>query len=292
MNKSQGVIPMGNEGRYDEVSLIDLVAFVKRNGFTLISGAILGGILGLIIAFSIAPQWEATALLRVGQLGSTGSTGSTGSAIEPSLQVVDRIKNKSFQNDVLKNLGLSTREDDGAANGFRGALKVKLEKSDLIALSIRGSSQSEAKNNLSAVIAEVKKIHSQMLRPSIKRLEQELAAIEQTLKKTNAESERLVKSLDGRTDTLSDKSFSQAALLSNILLVRESELNNARDRKQNLEEALSPERTFSTKEIGRVEVTEKPVYPKKSIFAILGTFIGLLLTLLWVLLKSRINDDR
>lgn len=286
MNKSQGVIPMGNEGRYDEVSLIDLVAFVKRNGFTLISGAILGGILGLIIAFSIAPQWEATALLRVGQLGSTGS------AIEPSLQVVDRIKNKSFQNDVLKNLGLSTREDDGAANGFRGALKVKLEKSDLIALSIRGSSQSEAKNNLSAVIAEVKKIHSQMLRPSIKRLEQELAAIEQTLKKTNAESERLVKSLDGRTDTLSDKSFSQAALLSNILLVRESELNNARDRKQNLEEALSPERTFSTKEIGRVEVTEKPVYPKKSIFAILGTFIGLLLTLLWVFLKSRINDDR
>ena len=102
MNKSQCVIPMGNEDRFDdEVSLIDLVAFVKRNVLTLISGAILGGILGLVIAFSIAPQWEATALLRVGQLGSTGS------AIEPSLQVVDRIKNKSFQNDVLKNLGLS-----------------------------------------------------------------------------------------------------------------------------------------------------------------------------------------
>lgn len=267
----------------DELSLIDLVAFVKRNGLILISGAILGGILGLIIAFSIAPQWEATALLRVGQLGSTGTTGS---AIEPSLQVVDRIINKSFQNDVLKNLGLSTREDDGAANGFRGALKVKLEKSDLIALSIRGSSQSEAKNNLSAVIAEVKKIHSQMLRPSIKRLEQELAAIEQTLMKANAESERLVKSLDGRTDTLSDKSFSQAALLSNILLVRESELNNARDRKQILEEALSPERTFSTKEIGRVEVSENPVYPKNFLFGLSGSFFGFILGVFWCMLKS------
>ena len=160
MNKSQCVIPMGNEDRFDdEVSLIDLVAFVKRNVLTLISGAILGGILGLVIAFSIAPQWEATALLRVGQLGSTGS------AIEPSLQVVDRIKNKSFQNDVLKNLGLSSPEDDDTANSFRDSLKVKLEKSDFIALSIRGSSQSEAKKNLDAVIAEVKQIHSQMLTP-------------------------------------------------------------------------------------------------------------------------------
>ncbi|MEI2614120.1 MAG: hypothetical protein V9G21_03515 [Methylotenera sp.] len=170
---------------------------------------------------------------------------------------------------------------------FVAALKVKLEKSDLIALSIRGSSQSEAKNNLSAIITEVKQIHTQMLSPSIKRLEQELAAIEQTLMKANAESERLVKSLDGRTDTLSDKSFSQAALLSNILLVRESELNNARDRKRNLEEALSPERTFSTKEIGRVEVTEKPVYPQKIYFwSILGTFIGLILADSWCMLRS------
>ena len=206
--------------------------------------------------------------------------------------MVDRIINKSFQNDVLKNLGLSSPEDDDTANSFRDSLKVKLEKSDFIALSIRGSSQSEAKKNLDAVIAEVKQIHSQMLTPSTKRLEQELAAIEQTLKKANAESERLVKSLDGRSDSLSDKSFSQAALLSNILLVRESELNNARDRKQNLEEELSPERTFSTKEIGKVEVTEKPVFPNKSIFAIFGTFTGLLLSLMWVFLKSRINDDR
>jgi len=275
----------------DDLTMEDVIKFLKFNFRFFLIGAISGSILGLVIAFSIAPQWEATALLRVGQLGSTGSTGSTGIAVEPSLQVVDRIKNRSFQNDVLKSLGLSISEDDRAAKSFRGSLKVKLEKSDLIALSIRGNSQSEAKKNLSAIITEVKKIHTQMLSPSIKRLEQELAAIEQTLMKANAESEWLVKSLDGRTDTLSDKSFSQAALLSNILLVRESELNNARDLKRNLEEALSPERTFSTQEIGRVEVTEKPVFPKKSIFAILGTFIGLLLTLLWVFLKSRINDD-
>ena len=282
----------------DDLTMEDVIKFLKFNFRFFLIGAISGSILGLVIAFSIAPQWEATALLRVGQLGSEGSTGGTGGtggtgiAVEPSLQVVDRIKNRSFQNDVLKSLGLSISEDDRAAKSFRGSLKVKLEKSDLIALSIRGNSQSEAKKNLSAIITEVKQIHTQMLSPSIKRLEQELAAIEQTLMKANAESERLVKSLDGRTDTLSDKSFSQAALLSNILLVRESELNNARDRKRNLEEALSPERTFSTQEIGRVEVTEKPVFPKKSIFAILGTFIGLLLTLLWVFLKSRINDDR
>ena len=59
-----------------------------------------------------------------------------------------------------------------------------------------------------------------------------------------------MKSLDGRTDSLNEKSFSQAALLSNILLAREAELKNSRDRKRVLEEQLSPERTFSTMELG------------------------------------------
>lgn len=63
-------------------------------------------------------------MVRVGQLGN----------VEPPLQIVDRIKSKSFQNDVLKRLELV--DDD--AKLFRKTLKVKLEKSELISLALRG----------------------------------------------------------------------------------------------------------------------------------------------------------
>ena len=98
--------------------------------------------------------------------------------------------------------------------------------------------------------------------------------------------------LNGTKESLSEITFSQAALLSSVLLVCEAELKNSRERKNELEAQLSPEFTFATKEIGRVVVSEKPVFPKKSTFVILGTFIGLLLTLLWVFLKLNVNNNR
>lgn len=288
MNKSQRELSLDNIARYDdEVSLIDLVAFVKRNLFILISGAILGCILGLGVAYAVAPQWEATALLRVGQFGNAGNAGN---AIEPTLQVVDRIKNRSFQNDVLKNLGPSTSENDKLAKKFRDTLKVKLEKSDLVNLAIRGSTPETAKQNMSAIINEIASIHNKMLEPTVHRWQQELASIQLELDQANAKQERLEKSLNGQTGSLNDKNFSQAALLSSILLAREVEFKSLRDRKRMLEEQLSPARTFSTKVIGRVEVSEDPAYPKKPLFAALGLFFGLLIALFWSVLQSSIRN--
>lgn len=289
MNKSEDVVMKVTENQFnDELSLIDIVALVKRNFYTLLAGILFGGIVGLVIAFAIPAQWQATALLRVGQLGSTGSTGS---AVEPSLQVVDRIKNRSFQNDVLKSLGLSSSEDDRAANNIRDTIKVKLEKSDLINLAVRGPSPELAKQYMNAIVNEVITIHTKISEPTINRWQQELSSIQQELNQAKLETERLVKSLNGRTDSLSEKNFSQAALLSNILIAREVELKNSHDRKRVLEEQLSPARTFPTKEIGRIEVLDKPIYPKKSLFGLSGSFFGFILGVLWCMLKSRRSNE-
>ncbi len=284
MNKSEdGVLKVSESLLDDELSLQDLLVFVQRNFYTLLTGLFFGGILGLVIAFSIPAQWEATALLRIGQLGNAGNAGN---AIEPTLQVVDRIKNRSFQNDVLKNLGLSTSENDKLAKNFRDTLKVKLEKSDLVNLAIRGFSPETAKQNMNAIINEIESIHNKMLDPTVHRWQQELGSIQLELDQANAKQERLEKSLNVQTGSLNEKNFSQAALLSNILLAREAAFKNLRDRKRMLEEQLSPARTFSTKIIGRVEISEKPVYPKKSLFGLSGSFFGLILSLLLCTFKS------
>ena len=285
MSKSENAALATREDQYDDdqLSLLDLVAFIRRNLGILLGGALIGGVLGLAIAFILPAEWEASALVRIGQLGNAGDPGKT---IEPSLQVVDRIKNKSFQNDVLKVLGVAIDDNDAKAKVFRDTLKVKLEKSELISLTLRGMSPDEAKQNMNAVVNELKNIHLRMLVPTVSRWHQELASIELELKEANTDAERLAKSLAGQSDALNNKNFSQAALLSNILIAREGELRGFRDRKLMLEERRSPERTFATDVLGRVEVSIKPVFPIKTLFAVAGLVIGLFLGLLLSILRS------
>ena len=272
---------MNNHISDDELTIIDVFKFLRVNFRFFSIGAILGCVIGLGVAYAVTPQWEATALLRIEQLGNAGNAGN---AIEPTLQVVDRIKNRSFQNDVLKKLGLSTSENDKLAKYFINTLKVKLEKSDLVNLAIRGSSPENAKRNMSAIINEIESIHNKMLEPTVHRWQQELASIQSELDQANARQERLEKSLNRQAGSFNDKNFSQAALLSNILLTREAEFKSLRDRKRILEEQLSPARTFSTKVIGRVEVSEDSVFPSKPVFSLVGLLLGLLFSVLWKVL--------
>lgn len=284
MNKSENAELVTREDQGGvELSLHDLVAFIRRNLGTLLGGALIGGVLGLAMAFIQPLQWEASTLIQVGQLGNAGGVGN---AIEPPLRVVDRIKNRSFQNDVLRNLGLMTDEDDSTAKVFRDTLKVKLEKSELLNLTLRGMSPDEAKLHMSAVVNELKKIHARISVPTISRWHQELASIERELKQANTEAEGLAKSLDSQSNLINDKNFSQVALLSNILIMREVELREFHDQKRMLEERLSPERTFDTNVLGRIEISTKPVFPKKSLYILAGLVTGLLLGALLLILRS------
>jgi len=281
-SKNAGLVNDGDQ-LDDELGLVNFAAFIRVNLRTLLFAAFIGGVLGLAVTFILPAQWEASTLIRIGQLGNAGAVGN---AIEPSLQTVDRVKGKSFQNDVLRNLGLMTGEDDSNANVFRDTLKVKLEKSELLNLTLRGMSPDEAKLHMDAVVNELKKIHTRISVPTISRWHQELASIERELKQANTEAERLAKSLDGRSDSFNDRNFSQAALLSNILIARQGELRAFRDRKLELEERLSPERTYATDVLGRIEISTKPVFPKKSLFTLAGLFTGLFFGVLLSILRS------
>ncbi len=289
MKKAGAEVLVISESELDnELGLLDLVAFARRNYHALLGGALLGAVLGLGIGLLLPAEWEASALVRVGQLGNAGGAGNS---IEPIAQVVDRIKNKSFQNLVMKKIGLSQDEEDDKNKLFRNTLKVKLEKSDLISINIRSLSADSAKFHLSTVVDELKSIHTRMLAPTINRWHQELTTIESELKGASADLQRLTKSLDGRPESLNPSSFAQAALVSNIMIAREEELRGFRNRKLILEEMLSPERTFVTSVIGQIEVSNKAVYPKKLLFVLAGLLLGLLLGALIAITKSNVTKN-
>jgi capsular polysaccharide biosynthesis protein len=267
----------------DELSIFDVIMFIRRNFYVLLSSALLGACLGFVLTFVLPAEWEASGLIRIGQLGRAGSAGAS---IEPALQVADRLKSKSFQNEVLKELKISTEDDNDQAENFRDQFKVKLEKSDLINLSIRAGSRDEARRNLKVVAEELKFIHLKISAPTVDRWRDELNTINNELNKADVEAKRLNKSLAAQLNSLNALSFSQTSLLSSILITREAELRTFRDTKNELEEQLSPERTFPTGILGNIEVSRKPVFPKKSIFVSAGFFLGLLLAFAYVVVKN------
>ena len=289
MKKAGSEALVSREDEFDsQLSLLDLVAFTRRNYRVILGGAFIGAVLGLGIALLLPAEWEASALVRVGQSGNTDKTLNSIEPvlIEPALQVVDRIKNISFQKEVMKKIGLPQDENDDNNKLFRNTLKVKLEKSDLISINIRSLSADNAKLHLSAVVDELKSIHTKMLAPTTNRWHQELSTIQLELKRSSIDLERLTKSLDSRSESLNPSSFAQAALVSNIMIAREEELRDFRDRKLILEEMLSPERTFVTSVIGQIEVSNKAVFPKKSLFVLAGLLLGLLLGALIVMTNN------
>jgi uncharacterized protein involved in exopolysaccharide biosynthesis len=262
----------------DEFAITDAIKFINLNFRILLTGALLGGLLGLVISVILPARWEATTLIQVGQLANNGN-GSV--AIESPLQALDRIKSKSFQNDVLVHLGIPISEKDKETERFHSLLKVKLEKSNLIRVSIQAHSQQQAGKLLDGLIDELKKIHLKTSTTSINRWIKELQQIRHELETANAESMRLEKLLHSHEISLNDISFSRATLLSNILLLRENEVKNLRNRESELQDYLSPVRTYETNQVGRTEISEDSVFPNKSIFCFVGLLIGLFFSALW-----------
>lgn len=282
MYKTENEVLTSPESLIDkELSLLDLVGFVQKNFIILIGGLLLGLFASLVTAFLLPSEWEATALVRVGQF----KNGDNLISIEPSLQVVDRIKSASFQQDVLKSLSLNSKENNTIDDKLQN-LKVKLEKSELINISLRDLTKDEAKNNLSVVINELVKIHKKKFEPVIKRWNQELISTELAMQNSIAESNQLNKTLERLGS--SEKTFSENAFNSSTLLVREKEMQYYRQRRTVLEELLSPERTFPTEILGNIIVSKEPVSPKKMLFATAGAILGLILAFFFIIFREQL----
>ena len=178
-----------NSQEYDEqndFNLMDATNFMRRSAKYLIFGMLLGVIVALIIAVLLPKQYEAKALIKIGQIGNIDTKVMP---IEPVLQVVDRIRSQSFRDTVLVVLGVFIEHDDDTlVKKFEGNLKVKLEKSEIISLSLKALTRAEALVRMQEVVKHINITHNSMLLPTVSRLKLELDSINNELKLADIES--------------------------------------------------------------------------------------------------------
>ena len=178
-----------NSQEYDEqndFNLMDATNFMRRSAKYLIFGMLLGVIVALIIAVLLPKQYEAKALIKIGQIGNIDTKVMP---IEPVLQVVDRIRSQSFRDTVLVVLGVFIEHDDDTlVKKFEGNLKVKLEKSEIISLSLKALTRAEALVRMQDVVKHINITHNSMLLPTVSRLKLELDSVNNELKLADIES--------------------------------------------------------------------------------------------------------
>ena len=178
-----------NSQEYDEqndFNLMDATNFMRRSAKYLIFGMLLGVIVALIIAVLLPKQYEAKALIKIGQIGNIDTKVMP---IEPVLQVVDRLKSQSFRDTVLVVLGVFIEHDDDTlVKKFEGNLKVKLEKSEIISLSLKALTRADALVRMQEVVKHINITHNSMLLPTVSRLKLELDSINNELKLADIES--------------------------------------------------------------------------------------------------------
>lgn len=266
-----------------------LTTFLKRHGLRFAICSLLGVAVAIGVTSMLPKQWPATMLFQVGQVGQIGGQASPILLADPN-NIVQRVKFPGFVLQVLTSQNLpsdSSASDRGSL--LKSSLAASLAKGgDLIELSVKGYSPEEATENLKAAFKIIEYEHGQLLAPSMIRLKKNLDDTTLSLKKIEDERQAILEPINAAKNSNNiDKKFSESILLTNMMKLNDADARNLRDQKNALEERLSPYRTFNTKAVTPIYTPQKPIFPKKSIAAILGLFFGIFIGTILAVRKDK-----
>lgn len=276
--------------RGDGLTAGEGIDFILRHKYRLLGLPVLGAIIAVLVAMALPKQWQASTIMQVGQLFySTENDQPQLAVIESTARAVERVRLEQFQDAVLQRLNLPTAPNvNRDTDLLRASINARLiRNAELLGISVRGTSPEMAQRVIQAYQDQLILEHLKLAEPSLKRIAAENAQVARDV--TAAENrqkqlstlaqERLKEGLRGQ--------FSESVLLNQLIDRNDKELRDLKRRASYLLEQSSPERTFNTRPMGGIEVTKRPVWPRKINFLIIGGALGLALGLVWSLLRER-----
>jgi LPS O-antigen subunit length determinant protein (WzzB/FepE family) len=260
----------------DEISLIDIVRFLKGACKTILIFGLLG-ITAAIAYLVITPkQYEATAQIAMAQIGAANNNNNNISPLginieEPALMIARLSSPTSFTSEELAACGFEDKPDGAAA--LAKAIKLAPPKGvpNVVELKTFGASPEVAKGCANAIFDLAKKTQAQIVAPYIEEAKSKLADNEQRI---NSAKELMLRS---------DKAgfAMSAAYLSNRdeIVYLLNEINN-------LKNILISDKNRATRLIAPVYASDMPISPKKRMALAAGLFGGLFLGLLIALARQ------
>lgn len=274
----------------DPLSLDEVGSFLKRHAIKLSIGTLACAALGLGLAYILPEEWEATAIMQVGQVQSASLPTQSSALIETPARTVERLKADAFADTLLHNLGLPiktgiSRRADLIRNSFSARM---LRTSELVEITVRDFSQQGAQHTLQSVQNQLIQAHATLLRPTLDRYKTDYDLVSRHLSDAQqrlAQARKLSSIASGANSGAS--AFAENVLLNKVLHDTETEVGRLQLQLSELSEQMSPSRTFNTRAFSEATVSQRPVFPKRAPFLIAGAFMGLVITFSIALFQER-----
>lgn len=259
-------MPLNASQKEDELSLWDIVNFLKE-GWRCLAGGLVAGLVGAVGFVLMSPvQFEATAVIQPATVGMPTTTSTMkGAEVEPVAQTLERLKLATFYSEAL----VQTCQAPSALALTGGVTISQVKGNSLIQVSYRAPSTAVAEGCVNAVVAQLADSQAAMAAPLIKTMEEQLALTRTLL----AKAESFQGQLEKRAITSSDG----ASLLMLSILSKREEI--VRLEKSMIEQKiqLSAPLTQPVQLLEPIYAPEKAVAPKKMPVLAGGLFGGLVL---------------
>lgn len=273
--------------RDDDMSLAELLAVFVARGRMVGAWTVAGLVVAVAVILILPAQWEAKALIQIGQVGQAVTAGDSASReplrrlTEPPASVQERIKLESFQDSVLVKMKLPLDDSEPSSRLYRDSLKVKvIPGTDLLEIRVRGYSREDAGIRARTTVEQLQEIHRNFDQPRIAPLKAQLEETLRNLASSDMNLARLHQAASAKKGVDATGSFAESVLLASQIRDVGAEIRTLREAKILIEEQLSPAYTYPTALLGNIAVSAGPVFPRKLLVIPLGTLAGLIVGLL------------
>lgn len=264
---------------------IDLVALLQRYALGLVAAVSLGAVAGYAASYLVTQQWEGSATLLVGHVGSRlgDRVGADADRIEPPGRAVERVQAESFKRALVQ--GFEPPATTAEADLIQSSLRATVAAGDVVKIQTRALSQTRAREIADLVVRQLRRTHEELARPARGALERELLSLDGEIASMEKELARLRAAESSGRDVPADRRFSELVLLASTINSLDGDLRERRDRQADVREYLNVGRTFPTRQLEPTSVSEKPVWPRRRVFAAAGAVVGLLALALYIGLR-------
>jgi uncharacterized protein involved in exopolysaccharide biosynthesis len=263
-----------------EISLLDIVLFLKKTYKTILLFGLFGLVLAIIYILITPKIYEASAQIAMAQIGAANNNNNNnnlnplGINIEEPVLLVSRMSlPTSFPTQTISACGFDGSSEPGAA--LAKSMKLSLVKGvpNIVELKTVGPSPEAALGCASAIFELIKTTQSQIVTPYIEEARIKLADDEARLDKAR----ELVSRADKSGSTMS------VAYLST-----RDEIRYLLDEITSLKNVVTSNQNRITHLVAPIYASDQPISPKKFITLVAGLMSGLFLGVLIALVRQMI----
>lgn len=256
----------------DEISLIDILLFLKASGRNVLISAIGCLLVGVAYYSAVPKMYEATATIQMAMVA--------GEVVETPAILLEKIKLPLFFSSAALQACGSDRDPSSHAK-FADKVKPAINKSaPLISLSAQARSTQEARACLDAVIREIQKSQNDLAKPVLEQKKQKLVQLSDQLKAAEEMAQSFLTTKANINAT--DAQFPARTLVMSFNLSNALEMSDLRRKINNLEAELIPPQTQPPSLAAPIYAPEvsnnkRPMFTLGLSLA-LGVFLGLAVT--------------